>query len=63
MSEDNDLDKKVRYHTMIADDGDKDGDGDVSDNRLRYQTLMDDAEEVGDDVDVDDKDDIDDDWE
>ena len=36
---------------------------DDSDNRLRYQTLMDDAEEVGDDVDVDDKDDIDDDWE
>ena len=58
MNEDNDVDNKLRYHTMIDADGDddKDGDGDDSDKRLRYQTLMDDDEEVGDDVDVDDKD-------
>ena len=35
---------------------------DYSDKRLRYQTVMGDDEEVGDDVEVDEKDDIDDDW-
>ena len=36
--------------------------GDYSDNGFRYPTMMDDGEEVGDDVEVDANDDIDDDW-
>ena len=66
MNENNNVDTTLRYQTMMAmmmammikmvmvtiliTD-------------LRYQTLMDDAEEVDEYVDVDDKDDIDDDWE
>ena len=65
MNEDIGVDNKLRYHTMIDDDGDdaNDCEGDDSDNRLRYQTLMDDAEEVGDDVAFDEEDDIEDDLE
>ena len=36
---------------------------DGSDNRLRYQTMVDDGDEDdGDDVDADDDDDVDDEW-
>ena len=35
---------------------------DDSDDRLRYHTMIDDDEEVGHDVDVDEKDDIGEDW-